>query len=113
MEELVNFLNANEFKKKELADFLGISVQFLGQILRGERKLPYDKLKQIKANDRGWNADMLPEGRIVQTIGTANNCHNFQNNSDCELWKKLCEEKDKRIAILEDYITLLQSKIEN
>lgn len=49
MEELVNFLNVNEIKKKELADFLGISVQFLGQILRGERKLPYNKLKQIKA----------------------------------------------------------------
>lgn len=108
MDELINFLNVNEIKKKELADFLGISVQFLGQILRGERKLPYDKLKQIKANDRGWQTDMLPEGRIVQTIGN-HSPYASNSNGDCEMWKKLCDEKDKRIADLERMIQILMS----
>ena len=50
------------------------------------------------------NMLLSPSGQT----NNGNNCHNFQNNNgDAELWRKLCEEKDKRIAELERTIQIL------
>lgn len=110
MTPLEEFLVINNLKQKDLADYLELSKGTISAAVKGLSELSERKKAQLMMHP-DWDTKMLPYGRIVQTIQGNNIHHN--SNGDCELWKKLCEEKDKRIAILEDYITLLQSKIEN
>lgn len=106
MTDFANFLFINEISKTEIAEYLGVQNSFITKLSKGEKKLPQDKREKIMNNHYGWDTSPL-EGRIIQSIGGHSN-HNTVNTSDAELWRKLCEEKDKRIATLEQLVSVLQ-----
>lgn len=106
MTDFANFLFINEISKTEIAEYLGVQNSFITKLSKGEKKLPQDKREKIMNNHYGWDTSPL-EGRIIQSIGGHLN-HNTVNTSDAELWRKLCEEKDKRIATLEQLVSVLQ-----
>lgn len=54
------FINKNSLKKKELAEYLGVSAAFISQIAQGQRDLPNDKLALIKAN-QNWDVTMFSD----------------------------------------------------
>lgn len=62
------FIERNNLKKKDIAAFMGVSSSFVTQLCKGERELPADKLKQIKAQGH-WDSSMLApaQGNTVQT----------------------------------------------
>ena len=106
MTDFANFLFINAISKTEIAEYLGVQNSFITKLSKGEKKLPQDKREKIMNNQYGWDTSPL-EGRIIQSIGGHSN-HNTVNTSDAELWRKLCEEKDKRIATLEQLVSVLQ-----
>lgn len=70
------FIERNNLKKKDVAEYLGVSASFVTQLCKGERELPADKLKQIKAEAK-WDSSMflpksMPTPSISQTITTNN-----------------------------------------
>lgn len=108
MNQFVEFLRINELTQREIAEFLGVQEPYISKICNGYLNLPKKRKLQLLGNSCGWDTTPL-EGHIVQTIGNHSN-NNTQSAGDCELWKKLCEEKDKRIAELERTIQILMSK---
>lgn len=70
------FIERNNLKKKDVAEYLGVSASFVTQLCKGERELPADKLKQIKAEAK-WDSSMFlpkptPTPSVSQTITTNN-----------------------------------------
>lgn len=70
------FIERNNLKKKDIAEYLGVSASFVTQLCKGERELPADKLKQIKAEAK-WDSSMFlpkptPAPPVSQTITTNN-----------------------------------------
>lgn len=70
------FIERNNLKKKDVAEYLGVSASFVTQLCKGERELPADKLKQIKAEAK-WDSSMFlpkatPTTSVSQTITTNN-----------------------------------------
>lgn len=59
MTDFERFRSANGLRKIFLADYLGVSNAFITQLVQGVRSLPEDKLKQILANNEGWDISML------------------------------------------------------
>lgn len=104
------FLKINNLTKAEISRYLEKSSQYIGQCVKGTSKLSWDSIQKLRDNPFGWDCSMLPEEHTLRTTfntNNGNNCHHFQNSDDCELWKRLCEEKDKRIAELERTIQIL------
>lgn len=108
MDDFTKFLEVNEIKQKEIAEYLGVSAQSIGQMAKGKIKLPRQRLKQIKENPFGWDTSMLAEPQIVQTIGS-HSSNNTQVTGVTEkavleerirCLERLLEEKERTIQIL-------------
>lgn len=54
------FIIKNKLKKKDIAEFLGVSAAFITQLAQGIREVPDDKLALIKAN-KDWDTSMFGE----------------------------------------------------
>lgn len=54
------FIKTNKLKKKDLAEFLGVSAAFITQLAQGVRVVPDDKIALIKA-EKKWDSSMLVE----------------------------------------------------
>lgn len=104
------FLKTNKLHNADIAKYLKVSSQYIGQCVKGVSKLSWDSIQKLRENSFGWDCSMLPEGRIVQTIGNTtigNHSVNTQilgeNESlkkENELLKQLLEEKERTIQIL-------------
>ena len=108
MTAFANFLFLNEIANKDIADYLGVSQSFISNVCSGVKKLSKDKMGMVMNNPYGWDTSPL-EGRVIQTIGNHSN-NNTQSVGDSDLYKRLCEEKDKRIAELERTIQILLAR---
>lgn len=112
MEDFDKFLKANGLTLADVARYLGVSPQYVGQVKKGTSKLSMDSIAKIKSNDL-WNTSMFPDPYAPSQSVLNNAPIKSQVNfpySDSDLWKKLCEEKDKRIAELERTIQILLNK---
>lgn len=61
MNDLKAFRKVNQIRQKDLAEFLGISENFVSQIESGSSPLPHKHLVKILAN-KEWNTSMLQPG---------------------------------------------------
>lgn len=68
MNSFVAFLKINKLKQKDIAEFLGITPQFMSQICKGLRPLPDEKFALLKANKRGWDISMFSGGHLSQNV---------------------------------------------
>lgn len=71
MTDFERFRSANGLKKNFLADYLGVSNPFITQLVQGVRSLPEDKLKQILANNEGWDISMLKPTAVQRVEGNS------------------------------------------
>ncbi|MDO4707473.1 MAG: S24 family peptidase [Porphyromonadaceae bacterium] len=53
------FIKVNALKKKDIAEYLGVSNAFITQLSNGLRGVPEDKIALIKANEKGWDVSMF------------------------------------------------------
>jgi transcriptional regulator with XRE-family HTH domain len=100
MGEFANFLLINGLKRKDIAEYLGVSGAFITQIAKDERPLPSEKLALIKSNAYGWDISMLikPQATLqsLQSEAMANNA--------------LIDYLQKKVAELENKIDKLNSE---
>ena len=74
MIDLKGFRKQNKLSQKDLAEALGVSRSFIGQVEAGFSKLPDDKLDKLLANTNGWDVSMLiVEGDLIAQRGGSNN----------------------------------------
>ena len=59
------FRKVNHLLQKDLADFLGVSREFISMAESGKAPLPYNQLCKLRDNDKGWDVSML----TCSTIG--------------------------------------------
>ena len=65
------FITLNNLKKKDIAEYLGVSPAFITQLVQGLRDVPGDKMALIKANTT-WNTSMLTgEGEMIKPKETS------------------------------------------
>lgn len=109
MNEIEEFLALNKLKQIQLAEFLGMDKSSISQAVSGKMRLSQAKINQILMNKNGWDCSMFDRASVVQKIGDNSN-NNTQSVGDSDLYKRLCEEKDKRIAELERTIQILLAR---
>lgn len=59
MTELKAFRKVNNLLQKDIADFLGVSREFVSMAESGKAPLPYNHLRKLLDNDRGWDVSMF------------------------------------------------------
>ena len=59
MFDLKAFRKINNLLQKDLADYLGVSREFISMAESGKAQLPYQHLRKLLENDRGWDVSML------------------------------------------------------
>lgn len=75
------FRQTNDLLQKDVAQFLGKSVQFVSMVERGDAKLPGRLLAKLLDNELGWDTtDLLAENNAP--IGTATIENGQQINSE-------------------------------
>lgn len=63
---LVNFLLENKISRKQIAEYLGVSVPFISQIIKGQRGLPNEKLQRLLDHPTWDTAPLLNIARAEQ-----------------------------------------------
>lgn len=111
-----SFIEKNGLKKKDVADYLGVSAAFVTQIAQGQRDLPSDKLALIKANSI-WDTTMFEGCRKDMVKNKAESEEDFP-----ELIKRfvaegklipvsLLEQRNEEIRTLNRQIGRLEEKL--
>lgn len=59
MIDLKGFRKANKLSQKDVAEEIGVSRSFIGQVESGFSKLPDDKLNKLITNTQGWDVSCL------------------------------------------------------
>ena len=59
MFDLKAFRKINNLLQKDLADYLSVSREFISMAESGKTQLPYQHLRKLLENDRGWDVSML------------------------------------------------------
>ena len=54
----LNFLVQNSISRKQIAEYIGVSVPFISQIIKGQRSIPTDKLQKILSHPI-WDTSYL------------------------------------------------------
>lgn len=98
------FIDKNSLKKKELAEYLGVSAAFITQIAQGFRDIPDDKLALIKANQE-WDTSMFNENEVLK-----NDSENYGSNSDFSAMLELVKSQQRTIENLSDTVKNLTNK---
>lgn len=72
MIDLKGFRKANNMSQKDLAEYLGVSRSFVGQVESNFSKLPQDKLNKLLTNKESWDVSMLlTDDELVEVKGGA------------------------------------------
>ena len=108
MSEFAKFLEANELKRREIAEYLGVSGSFITQIRKGERPLPPKMLAEIKANAYGWDVSMFAKSQAtMQSEAMANNALiDYLQKKVAELEKKVDRLNSERADLLQEIAVL-------
>lgn len=108
MGEFANFLLVNGLKRKDIAEYLGVSGAFITQLTQGARPLPSEKLALIKANAYGWDISMLIRPQVtLQPETMANNALiDYLQNKVAELEKKVDRLNSERADLLQEIAVL-------
>lgn len=106
------FIEANGLRKKDLADYIGSSPQYITQLCNGTRRLSQDKIALLKQNTMGWDTSMLTSDRPSITASAAGNARVEIGSRN----KNFCPgETDaaSRIAVLEKEIEMLKERLKD
>lgn len=97
------FMYMNGIQRKEIADYLGTSLQYISMLCKGER-IPSRIYKLIIDNDRGWDSTALTESVTDQSVTQTNtNGDNILSAGQSDVVASLREQikmKDEQINSL-------------
>lgn len=111
-QKIIDLLNQTGVSNKTLLDYLGKNWNgSLTSIIKGDIRV--SKLEKI-ADFFGVPVDEFfdrePAVNGVRVGGVRNNVHHFSVSTDPSALQQLIEEKDKRIALLEDMVAILKGE---
>lgn len=111
-QKIIDLLNQTGVTNKTLLDYLGKNWNgSLTSIIKGDIRV--SKLEKI-ADFFGVPVDEFfdrePAVTGVRVGGVRNNVHHFSVSTDPTALQQLIEEKDKRIALLEDMVSILKGE---
>jgi len=66
MSELKTFRKVNNLLQKDVADYLGVSREYISMVESGKASLPYNHLRKLLVNDRGWDVSSLSDVSAVK-----------------------------------------------
>ena len=70
MTDIKRFRRVNNLLQKDLADYLGVSREFVSMVESGRSILPHDRLRKLLDNEHGWDTSMLSPNIVKQSIGS-------------------------------------------
>lgn len=109
-QKVIDLVNEAGVSNKTLLDYLGKNWNgSLISIIKGDIRV--SKLEKIAdffgvSIDEFFDRDPAVNG--VRVGGVRNNVHHFNVNTETAALQQLVEEKDKRIALLEDMVAMLK-----
>lgn len=111
-QKIIDLASQSGVSNKVLLDYLGKNWNgSLASIIKGDIRV--SKLEKIAdffgvSIDEFFDRDPAING--VKVGGVRNNVHHFNINTETTALKQLVEEKDKRIALLEDMVAILKKE---
>lgn len=87
MIDLKGFRKANSLSQNDVAEYLGVSRSFIGQVEAGFSKLPESKINKLIANNNGWDVTCL-------SIGDVNGDHIHQNGGKNNIGKVIYDNSE-------------------
>lgn len=112
------FIEANGLRKKDLADYIGSSPQYITQLCNGTRRLSQDKIALLKQNTMGWDTSMLQVDTPTTSISakaTGNGSAKVSigsHNALSPTHAAELSEQATRIAVLEKENEMLREQLE-
>lgn len=101
MIDLKEFRKVNGLSQKDVADYLGVSRSFIGQVEAGFSKLPTDKIDKLLTNTNGWDVTCLTikdnSGDHIHQNGGKNNIGKITYDSENEALRRENEILRQRI----------------
>lgn len=94
------FLQTNNLTNKEVAEYLGVSPQYISQVRKGKSDLSGEKLDMLLNNNRGWDASMLSIEVDKELYGVAKNMASEMTNE--EAYKTVMERLAESRKIIDD-----------
>lgn len=90
MIDLKEFRKCNGLSQKDVAEFLGVSRSFIGQVEAGFSKLPSDKIDKLLANNHGWDVSYLINNK-------ESGDHIHQNGGNGNIGKYVCDSENEAL----------------
>lgn len=97
--EFEQFITKNKLKKKDVAQFLGVSSAFITALCSGARPVPINKIDLIKSNPK-WDTSMLGEGNMLkdQSVSTnSDNTNQLQNDMTIQELLEAIKRRDQQM----------------
>lgn len=104
MTDLKAFRKVNSLLQKDLADYLGVSREFISMAESGKAPLPYNHLRKLLDNEKGWDVSMLS---VQETTGGD---HIEQNGGRGNIGKIAGDMGE--VAALKKEIEMLRAQVE-
>ena len=123
---LRKFRIQNKLLQKEIADYLGVSRNFISIIESGKSSLPREQWQKLVNNDQGWNTSALLESdqpsdnsnngnitKIGNLSGETNSPTTVNNNGGSAELMKVIEQQREQIKAQHEQIQNLTEIIKN
>ena len=101
MIDLKRFRKVNGLLQKDLADYLGVSREFISMMEIGKTPLPYGHLSKLLGNENGWDVSML--------VADGGGDHILQNGGEHNIGKI---EGDAEVSALQKEVEMLREQVE-
>ena len=101
MSDLKAFRKFNNLYQKDIAEYLGVTRGFISMTESGRAPLPYNHLRKLLENDKGWDTSMLQKESILEDPATSGP----YNSSSYE-------SETAEIAVLRKEIEMLRQQVE-
>lgn len=105
MADLKGFRKQNNLRQIDLADYLGVSREFISMVESGKLQLPANQLRKLLDNNKGWDTATLEINHVV------NGDHIEQNGGTGNIGK-ISGDSSAEIMALRKEIEFLRSQIE-
>lgn len=100
------FLQANNLKQRELAQYLGVTEAAISNVVKGKSDFSEENLIKILNNPHGWNTSMLTESSDEEINERARPVAERANSLE-DLLREILARQEKKIDALQERINEL------
>lgn len=98
------FIAKNRLKKKDVAQYLGVSSAFITALCSGIRPVPIDKIDLIKSNPK-WDTSMFGEGNMLKDQSGSTNFEDTNQQQNDMTIQELLEAIKRRDQQMDEMLS--------